>query len=320
MRNQELNLLTVFDAIMTEGSITRAAERLAMTQPAVSNAVARMRIAWRDELFIKHGRNIRPTQHAQNLWAQIRQPLKDLNEAVSPSRFDPATAKRTFRVATADIIVDIAWQPMRQLIEQYAPGIKLYSVPYTIVNGEELLNDAEVDLVFGAMVSMPGLINSEYLFNSKFVCAMRKDHPLAKRPMSVDEFSNADHLMVSLSGDPYGFTDQVMAQHGLRRKVAMTVNHFSVIGSLLADSNLIAIVPSSAVEKDVCEGRLTVTQTPIELPQTQIACFWHKRQEYDPGLIWLRRHLCNIIKQFVEEHQRRLDEYCDSAECQKIAG
>ena len=104
MRPHDLNLLMIFDAIMTEGAITRAADRLSMTQPVVSNALSRMRTAWKDELFVKDGRGIQPTSFAKNLWSQIQGPLGELEVAVNPTDFNPATAKRTFRIAATDSI------------------------------------------------------------------------------------------------------------------------------------------------------------------------------------------------------------------------
>ncbi len=309
MRHQDLSLLIVFDAIMTEGSITRAADRLSMTQPAVSNAVSRMRLAWKDELFIKNGRNIRPTLHAHNLWPQIREPLKKLGEAVSPIAFDPATAQRTFHIASADVGIDMVWKPLRKIIEQQAPNINIYAIPYTLVNGEELLNDAEVDLVFGPMGTVPGRISSDPLFNAKCVCVMRADHPLAQKPLSMEEFTSADHLMVTLSGDAHAPTDEVLEQQGASRRIAMTVNHFSSIASLLIDSDLIAVTPSIAVEKEIFSGKLAVLKTPVDIPEVLISCFWHKRQGRDPGVIWLREHMSNIIKEHCKRHYIELDSY-----------
>jgi len=127
MRPHELNLLVIFDVVMTEQSITRTAERLSMTQPAVSNAVARMRAAWNDELFVKDGRNIQATSYAKNLWEQIREPLFQLSKAIKPDKFDPDTAKRTFRIAVSDVSLDSLWFDMRKLIEKQAPNINLHA-------------------------------------------------------------------------------------------------------------------------------------------------------------------------------------------------
>jgi len=291
MRPQELNLLVIFDTIMTEKSITRAAERLSMTQPAVSNAVARMRANWKDDLFVKDGRNIQPTTYAKNLWDQIRGPLHDINKAVEPGTFDPKTAKRTFRVAVADIVVDTVWLDMRQLFEKEAPGINLHAVPYTIVNTEKILEDADVDLVVSATLPMPGRILSTHLFDSYHLCVMRKDHPLAKSNLSIEEFAAADHLLISLSGDSYGPTDQALQQLGLSRRVAFTVNHFASAAPLIMNSDLISILPCGAIHKYVASGKLSVTKPPVEIPPTAVSMLWHKRQDQDAGLKWLRQHI-----------------------------
>lgn len=307
MRNQELNLLMVFDAIMTEGSITRAAERLSMTQPAVSNAVSRMRVVWKDELFIKEGRSINPTLYARNLWAQIREPLQELSNAVAPENFNPATSHRTFRLAVADAVVDIVWKPLRKIIEKEAPGINIHAIPYTIVNGEQVLIDAEVDLVIGTIMSGdPSIIKTEYLYTPKYVCIMRPNHPLAKANLTLEEFAAAEHLLVSLSGDTTGYTDQVLAQHGLKRRIAMTVNHFSAVADLIAESDLIAVVPPTTLEKAIFSGKLAVTKTPVEIQGAQLCSHWHKRQEKDGGLCWLRHHVNSMIKTHAERHFEEL--------------
>lgn len=311
MRPQELNLLMVFDAIMTERSITRAAHRLSMTQPAVSNSVSRMRAAWKDELFVKDGRNIQPTLHAQNLWNQIRAPLTALTEAVDPKSFDPATAKRTFRVAANDIVVDTAWAELRCVIEKEAPGINIHAVPYTIINADQVLEDAEVDMVIGVTGVISSTFRAEYMFAPVYICIMNHDHPLAKADLSLQEFAAADHLLVSLSGDVTGYTDQVLLQHGLSRRVAMTVNHFSSAANLVKRSNLICVIPISAVANEIISGEISATKPPIEIMPQQISAIWHKRQDTDQGLAWLRDQLKRIISKNVKfETAQVMDSLC----------
>ena len=319
MRPQELNLLMVLDAIMTERSITRAAHRLSMTQPAVSNAVSRMRVVWKDELFVKNGRNIQPTLHAQNLWNKVREPLTSLTEAVDPKSFNPATAKRTFRVAVNDIVVDMAWAELRCTIEKEAPGINIHAVPYTIVNTDQVLEDAEVDMVIGVTGVISNTFRAEFLFSPIYICIMNHDHQLAKADLSLQEFAAADHLLVSLSGDITGYTDQVLLQHGLSRRVAVTVNHFSSVANLIQRSNLICVIPISAVAEEIIAGDIAATMPPIEIMPQQISAIWHKRQDRDQGLIWLREHFKRIISQTVElENAQVMNSLCkkNPAMCQ----
>jgi len=301
MRPQELNLLMVFDAIMTERSITRAAERLSMTQPAVSNALSRMRVAWKDELFVKDGRNIRPTGHAQNLWQQIREPLNSLSDAIDAKPFEPATSQRTFRIAMADVIVSMVWPRLRQVIEQQAPGVNIHAMPYTLQGSEQMLENAEVDMVVGVEIGQSDTLRSEYAFTSMYVCVMRHGHALAHADLSIEEFAAADHLLVTLSGETTGFTDRALSQRGLSRRIACTVNHFSAVEQIISQSNLITVVPSSAVADAIIQGRLAATKIPLEIPSNQASMIWHKRQDRDSGLCWLRKHFKQIVTQVHEQ-------------------
>ncbi|WP_217357233.1 LysR family transcriptional regulator [Ruegeria atlantica] len=295
MRSQDLSLLVIFDAIMTEGSITRAADRLNITQPAVSNAVGRMRTIWKDDLFIKDGRNIRPTLFAQNLWAKVQRPLEEIDDAINPKGFDPATSHRVFRIAATDLMVDMAWADLRQRLEQDAPGVAVQTVPYTIANGESVLASATVDVLIGANDLMPPMDTSEFLLELDYVCVMRPDHVLAKGALTLERFVGADHLLVSLSGDALGYTDMVLAEHGLQRKVAMTINNFASATKVLSQSNLVGVLPSVNVKSLVESGALVARPTPIPVPGPILSMFWHKRVDRDQGNIWLRSVLKSLM-------------------------
>jgi DNA-binding transcriptional LysR family regulator len=303
MRPQELNLLIIFDAIMTEGSISRAADRLAMTQPAVSNAVSRMRVAWKDELFVKHGRNIKPTLKADNMWQQIKAPINELSGVIAPKDFEPATANRTFRISAADIVVQMMMLPLRKLIEEEAPGINIHMVPYTIINTSEVLDDATVDLVIGASNTVPGTIRAEHLFHPEYVCVMRPGHPLSKGKLTIENFAQAQHLLVSLSGDTVGVTDEYLASQGLSRRIAMTVNQFSMMPDLLINSDLIAVAPLGPVACHIHKGELVSVPYPFEIPGGSASLFWHTRQDKDQGLIWLRKHVKEIVIKAESEYR-----------------
>jgi len=305
MRPHELKLLVIFDVIMTENSITRAAEQLSMTQPAVSNAVARMRTLWKNELFVPDGRKIQPTSYAKNLWEKIRDPLHNLNQAVEPDDFSPQTAKRTFRIALPDIALDALWLDMRLLFEQEAQGLNLHAVPYAINDTKQLLDDADVDLVIGQSNRSLENICSDHLFDTSYVCVMRKGHFLAKPNLTIEEFAAAEHLLVSLSGDSAGPTDQALHQLGLTRRVAFTVNQFSSAVPIIKESNLIAILPTDLVHKSLACDELSITHSPIDIPHTSISMLWHKRQSADEGLIWLRRQIKTI---FINRRTRQIKE------------
>ncbi|WLQ13150.1 LysR family transcriptional regulator [Hahella aquimaris] len=291
MRNIDLNLLVIFDAIMTENSISGAAERLSMTQPAVSNAVARMRQVWNDPLFVKNGRGIQPTTHALSLWHQVSGPLIQLKDAVNPQDFDPSSTRRRFRVGMSDITTDLIWLPMRRMVETEAPNIDLHAVPANGNNSESILTNGEVDIIVGVMQEFRTSFRNDFLFESDYVCAMRKDHPLAAEPLTLEKYLKADHLLVSLTGEATGFVDITLSQQGLSRRVAMTVNHFASVPALLEGSDLISIVPNMVIAKGAKCGSLHVTKPPLEIRPTPVSMIWHARHDRDPGVLWLREKI-----------------------------
>jgi len=228
-------------------------------------------------------------------WDKVRDSLHNINQAVEPEDFDIKSAKRTFRVALPDIALDALWLDMRKLFENEAPGLNLHAVPYTIACTKPLLDDADVDLVIGQSNRSLENICSDHLFDTSYVCAMRKGHPLAKNHLTVEEFSLAQHLLVSLSGDIASPTDQALQQLGLTRRVAFTVNNFSSAVPIIKESDLIAILPTDLLHNALTCGELVITHPPVDIPHTSISMLWHKRQSADKGLIWLRKHIKQIF-------------------------
>jgi DNA-binding transcriptional LysR family regulator len=297
LKNQELTLLYVFDAIMTEGSITRAAERLNMTQPAVSNAVSRMRHAWKDPVFVKKGRQIEPTSYALSLWDQVRGPMHELSRAVTTTGFDPATSRRKFRIALADMMLDLLWPPLVSKLERDAPGIDLHAVPYTLGGAHMQLREAHVDLAIGMLTEHDHSLRSTWLADSGYVLAMREDHPLAGRPVTLEEFLDARHLLISLSGDTHGPVDSALDRMGVSRRVAVTVNHFPAIPALLQTSDLITALPDGMMQDEQLRKGLWLTRLPIEVDPISVYLIWHARHDREPGLIWMRSLVEYLIRE-----------------------
>ncbi|CAM3211308.1 LysR family transcriptional regulator [Vibrio neptunius] len=294
MAKIDLNLIVIFDAIMREQSITIAAEQLAMTQPSVSKAVSRMRYAWKDPLFIKHGRGITPTPYAKQLWHEISEPLNKISHSVSPPKFDPMTASIQLRVALTDGTSCLFWPRLRAIIEERARAMDLYAVPFK-GNGQQLLLEAEVDLVLDYYPTTHEQISVRHLYENHFTCVMRPEHPLADRFLSLEDFCGADHLLVSLSGDPSGAVDSTLALKGLQRRVAMTVNSFSGAMDLLEESNLISVLPFTVASKSIEKGRLVQKPMPITVPPPTISIAWHRRNQHNRALKWLINEVGAIV-------------------------
>ncbi len=291
MRDVDLHLLNVFDAIMTEGSVSRAAQQLALSQPAVSNAVARMRVLWNDPLFIRSGRGISPTPKALQLWSDIGPPLTAIRHATLPGPFDPATTRRRIRMAVNDFITYPLWPPLRQLLEAHAPGIDILAVPWLLHNTFQQLRDSVVDLSLATSEPLGAEIAQRWICDSQYLCAMRSDHPLAASPLTMEAFLKADHLVVSMSGDPTGVVDDILLQRGLRRRVAMTINNFYGMVDLLRTTNLVSVMSANFLRHHPNRDQIHLTALPFKPPTIGLSLAWHRRYENDPGHRWLREHV-----------------------------
>jgi DNA-binding transcriptional LysR family regulator len=212
----DLNLLRVFDAVMTEHNLTRAANRLAMTQPAVSNALRRLRDALDDELVIRTAHGVKPTARADELWPTVRKALSDLEEAVAPNNFDLTTVRTTFRMAMADATA-VLWLPeLMKCIENEAPGVDVRMVPLTTRDPRPMLLRADIDLAIGIFPGVAAQLSGatdtpvrhDRLYSGHYVCVMRKDHPLADKELTLDAYCDANHLLMSFSGRAHGMGDR----------------------------------------------------------------------------------------------------------------
>ncbi|MEJ2765372.1 LysR family transcriptional regulator [Photobacterium sp. MCCC 1A19761] len=295
MAKLDINLLVIFDAIMAEQSVTAAADRLALTQPSVSKAISRMRYAWKDPLFVRDGRGIKPTPRAEVLWQEVRPAIQTLVHATTEQRFEPASSERTFRIALTDGMTRILWLPLRQRIEQQAPKVNLHAMPFR-GNGESLLVDAEVDLVVDYYENQNRKIVRQHLFDNRFSCLMRPEHPLAQTAPSLEAFASADHLMVSLTGNTGSVVCSALAKHQLQRRIAMTVNSFAAAIDLIKQTDLLCVLPYPVAHHDIAAGTLISQPLPLDVPPAPISLAYHIRSEADPGVRWLRQQVLEIIE------------------------
>jgi DNA-binding transcriptional LysR family regulator len=294
MSKPDLNLMVIFDAIMQEQSVSIAAERLSMTQPSVSNALSRMRHVFKDPLFIKDGRGIKPTPFANSLWLQISGSLNVISDVVNPKQFVPHCAERTFRIALTDGLISLLWLELRQILEQTAPHINIHAVPYTM-NGERLLMNAEVDLIVDYVPYIDSYIQKQHLFNNYFVALMSPEHPLVQQDFDVKALVSSDSLLVSLSGNSSGIVDIKLAEKNLTRRIAMTTNSFASALSLVKQTSLVCVLPYAIAFEHVRNGSLIAKPMPIDIPPAEISMAWHNRSNRDAGLTWLRDTISQIV-------------------------
>jgi DNA-binding transcriptional LysR family regulator len=299
-RTLDLNLLRVFDEVMAERSLTRAARNLALTQPAVSNALRRLRDTLGDELVRRSGQGMEPTPRALLLWPAVRDALRQLQQSLAPSRFDPAQADTTFVLAMADATAAELVPRLVDIIEAEAPGVSLRVVPLATRDPRKLLDDEAIDLAVGyfpavvsdltarAQVGKAVAFATQRLYDGEYVCVMRADHPLASGPLTLNRFCAARHLLVSFSGRPFGFIDEALATLGRERRVVLTVNQFFTAGRVVANSNLLTVLPRHFVGVTGIADALVLRKLPFAIPAVHVDALWHGRRDQDSAHRWLR--------------------------------
>jgi DNA-binding transcriptional LysR family regulator len=299
----DLNLLRVFDAVMTEKNLTRAANHLAMTQPAVSNALRRLRDTLNDELLVRTAHGMKPTPRAEELWPAVRMALSALQEALTPEDVDISEAQATFRLAMADSTASLLLPPLMRAIKRHAPGINVRMLPLTTRDPRPMLMQNDTDIAIG---SFPGVVTQlaagqdtsslrhQPLYSGDYVCVMREGHPLAAVALTLDNYCNAEHAVVSLSGRASGVVDEVLANLGRERRIALTVNQYFTVGRVVANSDVIAVMPRHLVASTGLSASLITKELPFSLPAVNVDMLWHERDTRTPAHKWLRETLTSI--------------------------
>lgn len=289
----DLNLLRLFQRLSELRSVSRAAESLGLTQPAASNALARLRRALGDPLFVASPAGMLPTPRAQQLAAPVGEALALLDSAVAPSpRFAAAAAAREFRIGMSDI-GEIYFLPrLMERLAAEAPGVTLSTVRSTAVDLKQALVQGQLDLAIGLLPQLRGGFHQRELFAQRYVCLFRRGHPLQPAPrrrLTLEAFAAAEHLVVVAGGTGHSRVDQWIERRGIRRNVRLTVPHFVAIGHILAATDLIATVPERLAQRLAEPFGLAYAEHPVRLPEAPIRLFWHARVHDEPASRWLRR-------------------------------
>jgi len=302
-RTLDLNLLRVFDEVMSERNLTRAARNLSITQPAVSNSLRRLREALGDELVHRSGAGVEPTPHAQTLWPSVREALRQLEHTLVPGEFDARVADTTFLLAMADATAAELMPGLIRIVEDEAPAMSLRVLPLTTRDPRQMLEREEVDMAVGYFPSVmaslavqgpsgPGtLFDSQRLYAGQYVCVMRRGHPLAQQDLTLDDFCAARHLLVSFSGRPFGFIDQTLSALGRERRIVATVNQFFTAGRVVATSDLLTVLPRHFAHATGISEQLILRDLPFDQPPVHVDALWHRRARHGHALEWLRHAL-----------------------------
>lgn len=286
----DLNLMTVFDALMVKRNVTNAGEAIGRSQPAVSHALARLRALLDDQLFVKTSEGMVPTPRALRLHGQVRQALKNIESAINDEEaFDPASARRTFVIAMVEHAAFVLMPRLINRLSADAPLIDLNVVAVTEVPGVEQIEADQCELAIALQSrDLPKHIASELVYREKFVCVMRADHPILKTSFTLDDYLAYPHSAVRTSGNAVSLVDLALAERGLERRVAVGISHVLLTNLLLPGSDLIASLPRRNAAFFASERGLAVRELPFEIPEFETHMAWHQRFEDDPGHQWMR--------------------------------
>ena len=293
LRRVDLNLLIVFETLMHERSVTRAAEKLFLGQPAISAALARLRSLFDDPLFVRTGRSMEPTARAQEIFHLLQPALDSISTAISKAQaFDPATAQSVFRLGLSDDVEFALLPPLLRRIRAEAPGVVLVirRANYLLIPG--LLASGEISVGVCYTEELPANAKRKTLRRSK-PRLLRADSVPGR--LSLQDYCARPHALVSFAGDLGGFIDDELAKIGKSRKVVLAVPQFNGLGSLLAGTDLVATVPDYAAETLIAGGGLRSEELPIEAQSFELSMAWRGAQDNDPAERWLRSRIQMFI-------------------------
>lgn len=294
----DLNLLPIFLTLMDERNVTRAAERLNMTQPALSNALNRLRETLRDPLFIRERYGMKPTQMAEELAPVVRAALSSLDDAIGGQQeFEPALATRQFTIAPNSYVEYVLMPIIVARLRDQAPGIRLRLTPF----GNDLIETGAVsgatDMVLGRIVDPPHNMVVQHLMDDGLACVVRKDHPEIGDELSQEQYERMKHVNVLPPGRMRAGLFQALQQRGVKREVAVSVTHFLAVPEMIAVSDYCATLPRLICQRLVRDDRLKVLPAPVDLGTFPVELAWHVRYRSDPAHRWLRSLITDVARE-----------------------
>ncbi len=297
LQSIDLNLLVVLEALVEECNVTRAAKRIGLSQPAMSNALARLRRTFDDPLLVRTAEGMVPTPAAQALIIPVRHALAQLREALEEKAFfDPTATDRTFHLLTNDYAEIALVAPLLQTLRANAASIKLrIQRPRSVFEPPSVSALADsFDLAVGFYpdaLALDARLHSALLWEEQNVCLVSAKHPTINGKLSLKQFAEAEHVALFYKPSGPGVVDTLLAQKGYTRKIAVQSPHFASLPFIVAGTNLIATVPERMAKQFARQLKLQVLPVPLDLPAFRLTLLWHQRHHSDPAHRWLRQTL-----------------------------
>lgn len=285
---------------MREHSVSRAAERMGLSQPAMSEALARLRDRFDDPLLVRGREGMQPTPRALELSPRVHDLVEGLRAlSAGPGQFNPADCTTRFKLATSDYSQFLLMPRLTESLAQAAPAVSVDVLPVNIRRVEEALDLGEIDLAVAYFVDPPAGLKRRPLFDEHYVGVPRKGHPGITPALDAQWYAALRHVSVAPSGLTYfsGALDSILAAQGLTRRVAVTSPHFLLAAYLVANSDLVLAIPSRAAQRLAAMLPLMLFDIPLDLPEIQIAMYWHERTHNSAAHRWFREQVRESLPQ-----------------------
>lgn len=300
-RRVDLNLINVFYAIMVERSVTKAAQRLSMSQPAVSTALRRLRYLFGDELFIKVPGGLEPTDNALHLWPSIKEGLEQIKSVSIPSAFDPLQSTQVFNIAVADTLSSRLVPEISECFLRQAPQAKLHFHSHSHPRSVEGLEKGILDCAIGIFLDLPAGQFSETLMQDKYVCVMRHNHPLSRLEMTPEAFAAAKHVLLKQPGRDLGVVDCWLAENTCIRDISLTVSNALDGLEIVRRTDLMIALPRSFVASLENTDGIIVRSIPVRQESVSYKLAWHERSKHTGSAIWLRKLIKSVAARYSDD-------------------
>ncbi len=292
IKNFDLNLLVVFKTLYEERNVTKASKKIGITQPAMSNALNRLRYLVKDELFIRGPKGMRPTPRANELASPIQTALNNLELSLSSINFDPQTTKKLYKISISDDVAPLILPNLINFLEKESPNSSLRIRSEQGSEALKLLDSNDIDFAIGRFEMVSTRFESVDLYTEKYVCMMNSDHPLAKdEKLSIEQYLSSKHLRVAPAGTPVAPIDRSLSQLNLEREIFARIDLVTMAPLILKNSDLILTLPSKTAQRMAKNYNFSIAELPIGLEQRQTKLLWHRELTNHPAYDWIKNQI-----------------------------